>query len=494
MTLVATDAPARSRALGLTGICLGFLMITLDATIVNVALGPIGADLGGALSTAQWIVNGYTLPFAALLLSAGALADRAGARTGFLIGLAVFALGSAACAGAASLTVLIAARVVQGAGAAALMPCSLALIAHGFPEAHARRRALGLWGGASGIGLAAGPVLGGVLIAASGWRAIFLVNLPIAAAAAWLLVRHVGETGRHRQPLDVPGQLLAMAGLASLTGGFIATGSQGWEAPRTLALLVAGVASAGAFVAVERAVAHPMVDPRLFRERTLATAVEIGAVFNFCLYGAIFCLAIHLHQARGFDALHTGLALLPMTVVTGTMAFLSGRLVSRVGEWRAIAAGLAAGAVGALLISLEGPGVSAQALVASSVLLGVSALAMPAMTALALSRAPRDRVGLTSGVFNASRQTGGALGVAVLGALLASGGGSVSLRAAFAVAAAAYATGVALALRGLTRTPVPVPGVSTGTTSGPSQEHETTLPYQSERASCASQHSPPSWR
>jgi DHA2 family methylenomycin A resistance protein-like MFS transporter len=176
------------------------------------------------------------------------------------------------------------------------------------------------------------------------------------------------------------------------------------------------------------------------------------------------------------------------------MAFLSGRLVSRVGEWRAIAAGLAAGAVGALLISLEGPGVSAQALVASSVLLGVSALAMPAMTALALSRAPRDRVGLTSGVFNASRQTGGALGVAVLGALLASGGGSVSLRAAFAVAAAAYATGVALALRGLTRTPVPVPGVSTGTTSGPSQEHETTLPYQSERASCASQHSPPSWR
>jgi DHA2 family methylenomycin A resistance protein-like MFS transporter len=160
MTWMPTGAPARSRAFGLTGICLGFVMITLDATIVNVALGPIGADLGGAVSTAQWIVNGYTLTFAALLLSAGALADCVGSRTGFLIGLAVFAVGSAACAGATSLTVLIVARVVQGAGAATLMPCSLALIAHAFPEAEDRRRALGLWGGASGIGLAAGPVLG----------------------------------------------------------------------------------------------------------------------------------------------------------------------------------------------------------------------------------------------------------------------------------------------------------------------------------------------
>jgi DHA2 family methylenomycin A resistance protein-like MFS transporter len=261
-------------------------------------------------------------------------------------------------------------------------------------------------------------------------------------------VRHVGETRRHGHPLDVPGQLLAMAGLASLTGGCITAGSQGWGATLTLALLIAGIAIGGAFVVVERAVAHPMIDPLLFRERTFSTAVAIGTVFNFCLYGAIFCLAIDLHRARGFDALHTGLALLPMTIVTGSMAFLSGRLVDRVGEWRAIVIGLAAGAAGALVISLEAPGVSATALIASSVPLGITALAMPAMTALALSRAPPDRVGLASGVFNASRQTGGALGVAVLGALLVAGGSSVSLRAAFAVAAAAYAAGVALAITG----------------------------------------------
>jgi MFS transporter, DHA2 family, methylenomycin A resistance protein len=448
MMLSATDAPARSRALGLTGIGLGFLMITLDATIVNVALGPIGTDLGGALSTAQWIVTGYTLTFAALLLSAGALADRLGSRRGFLAGLAIFAVGSAGCAGATSLTVLIVARVVQGAGAAALMPCSLALIAHGFPEARDRRRALGVWGGASGVGLAAGPVLGGVLVGALGWRAIFLVNLPVAAAAAWWAVRHVEETGRHGHPLDLPGQLLAMAGLAAFTGGFITAGSEGWGATLTLALLAAGVAIAGAFVAVERVVAHPMVDPLVFRRRTFSTAVAIGSVFNFCLYGAIFCLAVDLHRARGIDALHTGLALLPMTVVTGTMACLSGRLVGRIGEWRAIVAGLTAGGAGALLVALEAPGVPATQLIASSVLLGVSALAMPAMTALALSGAPRGRVGLASGVFNASRQTGGALGVAVLGALLVSGGDAVSLRGPFVVTAAAYAAGVALALSG----------------------------------------------
>src|SRR3954452_2432946 len=382
MRLHANRTAGRSRALGLTAISLGFLMITLDATIVNVALGPIGSDLGGALSTAQWIVNGYTLAFAALLLSAGALADRLGSRIGFLVGLAVFGLGSAACACASSLIALIVARVIQGTGAAALMPCSLALITHAFPDSRDRRRALGLWGGASGIGLAAGPVLGGVVTAAVGWRAIFLVNLPIAAAAAELLRRHVGETPRHSHPLDLPGQILATAGLAALTGGFIVAGSRGWDGSLTLALLAAGIASAGAFALVERALDHPMIDPVLFRERTFSIAVAIGVIFNFCLYGSIFCLAIDLHRAYGLVALQTGLALLPMTIVTGAMAFLSGRLVAHIGEWNAIVVGLAAGAAGALLISLAATG-GVTTLVVSGLPIGVAALAMPAMTAVA---------------------------------------------------------------------------------------------------------------
>ena len=452
MKLLADRPVAPSPALGLTAISLGFLMSTLDATIVNVALGPIGAEFGGSVSTAQWIVNGYTLAFAALLLSAGALADRLGLRTGwFLVGLGVFGLGSAACAGATSLSVLIVARVVQGAGAAALMPCSLALITHMFPDAGDRRRALGVWGGMSGIGLAAGPVLGGILTAALGWRAIFLVNLPIAAAAAQLLRRHVAETPRHRHPLDLPGQVLATAGLAALTSGFIIAGSRGWDASLTRAFLAAGIASGVAFAVVECAVAHPMVDPALFRQSTFSIAVALGVIFNFCLYGSIFCLAIELHRARGLDPLDTGLALLPLTIVTGTMAFLSGRFVSRIGEWPAIVVGLTAGAGGALLISIA-PGSGVATLIVSSLPLGVTALAMPAMTAVAMSRAPRPRMGLASGVFNASRQTGGALGVAVLGALLTGGSGDLALHAAFTAAAGAYTGGIALALTGWRRT------------------------------------------
>jgi DHA2 family methylenomycin A resistance protein-like MFS transporter len=194
-----------------------------------------------------------------------------------------------------------------------------------------------------------------------------------------------------------------------------------------------------------------MIDPVLFRERTFSIALALGVIFNFCLYGSIFCLALDLHRAHGLDPLDTGLALLPMTIVTGSMAFLSGRLVNRIGEWTAIVIGLAAGAAGALLIALAATD-GVATLIVSSLPIGVTAVAMPAMTAVAMSHAPRQRVGLASGVFNASRQTGGALGVAVLGALLAGSNGDLALGAAFLAAASVYAGGIALALIGWRRT------------------------------------------
>jgi MFS transporter, DHA2 family, methylenomycin A resistance protein len=418
----------RSPRLGLAAICLGFLMITFDATIVNVALGPIVSELGGSLSAAQWIVNGYTLVFAALLLSAGALADRLGARRGFLVGLTIFGLGSAACSVAGSMATLIAARVIQGAGAAWLMPCSLALIAHSFPEGHARRRALAVWGGASGVGLAGGPVLGGILTSAISWRAIFLVNVPVAIVAAVLLGRHVAETRRHRHPLDAPGQTLAVIALTLLTAGFI-------------------VAGAVAFVVTERMVSHPMVDPVLFVRRTFSLSVAIGVIFNFCLYGAVFCLALDLHDAHRLGAFTTGLAMLPMTLVVGTTAYLSGRAVTRFGEWRVMTAGLGAGALGAVLVAVNAVHGPVWLLVLSTAPLGLTAMAMPAMSATAMAGAPAYRVGLASGVLNAARQTGAAFGVAVLGALLRVSGG-VQLHAAFAAIAGAYIIGVGLASTG----------------------------------------------
>jgi DHA2 family methylenomycin A resistance protein-like MFS transporter len=437
---------SNGQALALAAISAGFLMITLDATIVNVALGAIGADLGGAPSTAQWIVDGYTVAFASLLVLAGSLADATGARTGFLIGLTVFVLASAACAIAGSVAFLIAARAAQGIGAAWLMPCSLALITHTFVEPRARGRALAVWGAMSGVGLAAGPVVGGILVASIGWRAIFLANLPVGLAAAWPLTRHAEETIRQRRPLDLPGQVLAIVSLAALTGAFISAGANGWTADVTLALGLGGLLSATAFVLVERAVRRPLIDPALFRDKTFTTAVAIGFLFNFCLYGSIFCLAVGLARLRGWNALETGFALLPMTVVTAAMALSAGRLVPRLGEWRVVIAGLASGAVGATLVALNGSHAHLAPLLLSTMPIGFTALAMPAMTGLAMASAPRLRLGLSAGVFNTSRQAGGALGVAVLGTIVTSGpGASGALRPAFLLTAAAYGLAVALA-------------------------------------------------
>jgi DHA2 family methylenomycin A resistance protein-like MFS transporter len=441
------EPPRQNTTLALTAICLGFLLITLDATIVNVALGPIIADLGGSVSGAQWVVSGYTIAFASLLLSAGALADRIGARAGYAIGLIVFALGSTLCALAVSLPMLLAFRVIQGIGAAWLMPCSLALIGHTFTAAHHRRRALAIWGGASGIGLASGPLAGGLLTTALGWRTIFLVNVPLAAVCALLLVRHVPETRRQRHDLDPPGQALAILALATLTAGLIVAGRRGWTSGAPVGLLGVGALALLGFVTAERRSTGPMVEPALLRLPQLRIAVAIGLIFNFCLYGGLFCLALDLQRTFALDSLDAGLALLPVTLLTGLTAYLSGNAVKRFGEWRAMLSGLGAGVFAGTLVALTPSSAGVGALIGASAPLGLTALAMPSMTAVAIGSAPAERIGLASGLLNAARQTGGALGVAFLGALLGHDG--ISLRAAFSMIACLYAVGCVLARRGL---------------------------------------------
>jgi MFS transporter, DHA2 family, methylenomycin A resistance protein len=432
--------------LGLAGICAGFLIVTIDATAVNVALGPIVGDLGGSLAGAQWIVSAYTLCFATFMLSAGAWADRIGSRRAYAVGLGLFSLASAACAAAPSMPALVAARAVQGLGAALLMPSSLALITHIFPAGPARRSALAAWGGISGIGLAGGPVLGGVLCDSVGWRFIFLVNLPIAALAAAAIWAYVGETPRHRHPFDLPGQALSVAALGCLTAGFILAGSLGWAAAATLGLLALGAAGAFAFTRVERLVALPMIPAELFRNRRFSVVVAIAWIFNFSMYGTLFCLSLVLHEELGLSPLDTGLALLPLTGVIGVIAFASARLITWLGEWGAMIVGFSGGSTGALLMAIFG-GNSVLATILCSLPLATVALAMQAMTALAMEAAPRNRIGLAAGVQNAARQAGGALGVALLGTLLTAGG-SMSLHLPLAVACAAYVCALGLAVGG----------------------------------------------
>jgi DHA2 family methylenomycin A resistance protein-like MFS transporter len=432
--------------LALVAACLGFFVIQLDATVVNVALDAIRADLGGTLADQQWVVASYTVALAAGMLPAGSMGDRFGSRRVCLWGLAAFALASVACAAAPDVPVLIAARTLQGIGAAALLPCSLALIVHQFPDPRERAHALGVWGGVSGIGMAAGPVLGGVLVAASGWPAIFLVNVPVCLAAFVMIRRHAAESPvRQAGPLDLPGLVLGTAALAGLAGGLIEAGHRGWTHPLPLALLLAGAALVPLFVLGERHAREPMLPVSVFASPRFAAGTGVGFLFNFCLYGSLLCLSLFLQGPLGQSAFATGMQIFPLTVAICIGATMSGRLTGRFGARVPMLAGLGAGAAGAALLLAAGPSGPRLLVVAGATLLGFCSFAMPAMTSVVMSGIGADRAGLGSGVLNTARQAGGALGAAVLGSLLVVGSG-MSLVVPMTVTVAGYAVAIGLTL------------------------------------------------
>jgi DHA2 family methylenomycin A resistance protein-like MFS transporter len=330
------------------------------------------------------------------MLTVGSAADRTGARRVFAAGLTVFAVGSAACAAAPALGVLIAARAVQGLGASALLPCSLALLVHQFPDPRARARALGVWGAMGSAGVALGPVLGGVLVAAAGWRSIFLVNVPVCVLTVLLLRRYVAESPKNPgRRTDLPGLLLGVLALAGLTAGFITSGRLGWLAPLPLALLGTGLVAGWIFLRTERVRPQPLLPLDLFRSRALSGATGVGTIFNLVIYGSLLCLSLYLQQARHESVLATGLLLLPMSLVVGAGALASGPLTARLGPRPPMLAGLTIAAAGAALLSATGPGTGLPLLLAGSVLLGLVSLAMPAMTAVVVGAAGPEHAGVS---------------------------------------------------------------------------------------------------
>jgi MFS transporter, DHA2 family, methylenomycin A resistance protein len=445
-------AQQRRPAAALLSVCLGFFVIQLDVTIVNVALPAIQHEIGGSLAGLQWVIDAYTLALASIMLTAGAAADRAGAKKVFTVGLTVFAIGSAACAAAPSLGVLVAARAVQGLGASALLPCSLALLVHQFPDPRERARALGVWGGMGSVGVALGPVAGGALVATVGWRSIFLVNVPICLLTVVLLRRFAAESPTHPdRRTDVPGLLLGAAMLAGFTAAFIAAGEQGWLTPLPGALLAGGLLAGWAFTRAERRHPHPVLPLGLFKNRNLSGATGVGLIFNLVLYGSLLCLSLYLQTQRHESVLATGLLLLPMSITVGLGSLVSGRLTARFGSLPPMLAGLTLAAAGAALLATAGPASPLALILAGSILLGLVSLAMPAMTAAVVGAAGPEHAGLASGVLNAARQSGGALGVAVLGSLLGHGH-TLSLRVPLLVAAAGYLIAIAVACLTLRRT------------------------------------------
>jgi DHA2 family methylenomycin A resistance protein-like MFS transporter len=417
----------------LTAALLGFFMISLDATAVNVALPAIGRSLGGATSGQQWVVDGYTVPFAALLISAGAVSDRLGARPVFGWGLVVFAAASAGCGLAPGLPVLIAARVVQGGAAAVMLPSALALVRQAFTEPAARARAVAVWSAGGAAAIAAGPVLGGILTSTAGWRTIFFVNLPVGTAALVLLLLRAPRSPRLAAPLDLAGQLTAVLGLAALAFGVITGGSGGFARPSVLTALVVAALAGGCFLVVEARAARPMVPLALFRSPVVITCVGTGFSINTAFYGVAFVLSLYFQRVLGEPAITAGLLFLPMTGLLTVANLMSARVAARWGHHVPVRAGLGLGTLGMLLLAFARGRTGLEvALVPAGAGLG---FALPSLTFLLLDSLPPAQAGLAGGLFNAGRQTGGALAVATFGTLV-SGSFLAGMRVSMLISAA----------------------------------------------------------
>jgi DHA2 family methylenomycin A resistance protein-like MFS transporter len=397
---------------------LGFFVVTLDAFVVNVALPAIGRDLGAGITGLQWVIDGYTLMFAALLLSAGALSDRIGARQAFGGGLAAFVVASAACGLAPSIGALVAARLAQGAAAAMILPSSLALIRERYPGAAERARAIALWSVGAGVASSAGPVVGGFLTVLS-WRLIFFINLPVGVIALLLLLRVSRSLGR-AAPFDWVGQAAAVLGMGALTYGLIEGGAAGFGAPRVIGALAAASIALTAFLIAETRGAHPMMPLALFRSRPVAVSVSAGFSFTVAFYGLVFLLSLYFQELRGLSSSATGLAFLPMTALSAFVNLLTPRIATRFGPRVPMAVGQLLMAASLIGLGFAAGGAPIALMSALTVPVGLGAsLSVPTLTAVLVGSVPPERAGTASAVLNTSRQVGGALAVAVFGALVA---------------------------------------------------------------------------
>ena len=404
----------------LGAVSFGLFMIMLDNTAVNVALPTIQRDLGAGLPELQWIVSGYALSFAALLLTGGKLADLLGRRRVFVSGLAVFAASSLACALAPSAGFLIGARVAQGAGAALMSPATLAIISATFPTRQ-RGTAIGIWAGVSALALAIGPLVGGLLSDAVGWSSIFYINVPIglvAIAASFVLIDGSKDT-TEGQRLDLPGLLSSAVGLFALTYGLIEANSYGWASGRILGVFALGVAALVAFVLLERGQRVPMLDLGLFRDGTFVGANLVLLLVALAMFGVFFFLSLYMQNVLGYSAVGAGASFLPMNLLFIMVAVLAGRLSDRLGSRWLLTGGMVLVAAQLLYFSRLGVHEGFWNLVPGMLLggVGMAAVTAPA-TAAALTGVSVEKVGVGSAVLNCSRQLGGSTGMALMGAIM----------------------------------------------------------------------------
>ncbi|MGH3343551.1 MAG: MFS transporter [Carbonactinosporaceae bacterium] len=405
----------------LAAVAFGLFMIMLDNTVVNVALPSIRSDLGIGISELEWIVNGYALTFGVLMLTGGKLADLFGRRRIFVAGLVVFTVASLACGLAPSAEILIAARTVQGVGAALMNPATLSIITATFPPRQ-RGTAIGIWAGVSAVALAIGPLVGGLLTEHVSWNWIFFINVPIgvlAVVAARLVISETRDTSRE-QRLDLPGLIASGTGLFALTYGLIQTNEHAWTSPLVLSMFGVAVVSFTAFVMLELHQRIPMLDLSLFRNATFAGANTVMLLVGLAMFGVFFFNSLFIQNIIGFSAVQTGATFLPMTVMIVLVAPAAGRLADRFGPRWLMGLGMTLVACSLLLFGRLTADSTFWSILPGLIVGGLGmALTMAPTTTAAMSSVPVNKAGVGAAMINSVRQVGGSTGIAVMGALFA---------------------------------------------------------------------------
>ncbi|WP_035283991.1 MFS transporter [Actinokineospora spheciospongiae] len=405
----------RSRWWPLVAICLGSFMLLLDVTIVTVALPDMAADLHASFSSLQWVLDVYALALAALLLGAGSLGDIVGRRRAYVVGLALFALGSLACGLAPTVGVLITARGLQGIGGALMFATTTAMLNATY-TGRDRGVAFGAWGAVNGAGSALGPLVGGLLTEHAGWRWIFLVNLPVSVLTIALTLLVTTETRRRGVRVDVPGALAFAVFAGALTYALIRVGEDGWTAPRPLLLLALAAVALVVFLGIERRVRHPLLDLGLFRSRSFSATIAAGLLLMAAAFAMLAFTSVWLQGVLGLSPIEAGVALLPLAVCSFLVSALAGRALQAVPPRWTVGGGMVLVGLGSALQATVGADSGALVLLPGLAVVGVGVgLAIPTLTAAAMSAAPPQQGGMVAGTLNTARQLGYALGVAVLG-------------------------------------------------------------------------------
>ena len=452
----------RTGLLPLIALAVGFVMAMLDVTVVNVGLSSIEQSLSTPLTMLVWIVDGYTLTFAAMLLVGGALADRYGAKNIYLLGLLLFVAASLLCGAAPTGAMLVAARLLQGLGAALFMPSSLSLLTHIYEDDRVRAHMLGIWSATVGCAAALGPLVGGVLIHAFGWRSVFLINVPVGLFGLFMAHKMIPAVQKHARELTILSHVLGVLMLAALSFVLIQGPAYGWTSGPIVAAAAVVVLAAFLLVRRERRGTVSLLPRELFATPQFAAANGIGFLINFGVYGQIFFVSLFLQQARGADALQTGVQLLPMMVVIFAGNLLSGRITAHRGPRFPMLLGLSTGALFAGLLMALTPQTPYWlfALVMAIANLGIS-IAIPAMTTAVMQVAGRKHANSAAATLNANRQIGALVGVAIMGAILHTfADWNTRTMLAFGFICAAYAVALFLVARYIVAGEAPGAGVA----------------------------------